>query len=49
LGSAMWWSLVSQGGWNFSSCNISNRNRDKICSSAHIREWRAFHEQHNWV
>jgi hypothetical protein len=29
--------FVPQGGWNISSCNIPDRNRDKICCSAHIR------------
>jgi hypothetical protein len=38
LDSAVRWSLVSQGSQNFSSCNISGGNRDKICSSTHIRE-----------
>jgi hypothetical protein len=32
------WVVQCDGAWCHSSCNISNRNRDKICSSAHIRK-----------
>jgi ribonuclease HI len=27
---------VSQGSWNFSGRNISNRGRDKICNTTHF-------------
>jgi hypothetical protein len=37
LDSVVWWSLVSQGSWNFSGCNISDGTCDKICSLTHIR------------